>query len=176
MKTDKTRQAEGKKHENQEAQEIPGMDLDFKYSAKKPILPEGTEKLQKEMEKTKKEFDKIKAFVVKKYPFVQAIGIIAPQAVKLFIEDEIGEGVAPEELEKLQKKNHIYIIVPEEKFKEIPRIKKEMVLEIDKIKKDVWIYLKTPVDIWEACLDSKFELVSAIGMAYPCMIKGCLKR
>ena len=175
MKTDKTRQAEGKKHESHEAQEIPGMDLDFKYSAKKPILPEGTEKLQREMEKTKKEFDKIKAFVVKKYPFVQAIGIIAPQAVKLFIEDEIGEGVAPEELEKLQKKNHIYIIVPEEKFKEISRIKKEMIVEIDKIKKDVWIYLKTPIDIWEACLDSKFELVSSIGMSYPLYDKGMLE-
>lgn len=175
MKTDKTRQAEGRKHENQEAQEIPGMNLDFKYSAKKPILPEGTEKLQKEMEKTKKEFDKIKALVVKKYPFVQAIGIIAPQAVKLFIEDEIGEGIPAEELEKLQKKNHIYIIVPEEKFKEIPRIKKEMIAEIDKIKKDVWIYLKTPVDIWEACLDSKFELVSAIGMSYPLHDKGMLE-
>ncbi len=165
----------GKESGKEEIQEIPGMDLDFKYSARKPILPEGTEKLQKEMEKTKKEFDKIKSVIVKNHPFVQAIGIIAPQAVKLFIEDEIGENVPAEELEKLQKKNHIYIIVPEEKFKEIPKIKKEMISEIEKVKKDVWIYLKTPVDIWEACLDSKFELVSAIGMAYPLHDKGMLE-
>src|SRR3989304_3279049 len=161
MKSDKTRQTESKP---ESAQEIPGMNLDTKYSAKKPVLPEGTEKLQREMEKMKKEFDKIKAAIVKKYPFVQAIGIIAPQAVKLFIEDELGEGVKAEELEKLQKKNHIYIIVPEEKFK-----------EIHKIKKEVWLYLKTPVDIWEACLDSKFELVSAIGMSYPLHDKGILE-
>jgi len=172
MKTDKTRNTEGKEQENQE---IPGMDLDLKYSSKKPLLPEGTEKLQKEMEKTKKEFDRIKAAIIKKYPFVQAIGVIAPQAVKLFIEDELGEGIPAEELQKLQKKNHLYIIVPEEKFKEIPKIKKELIAEIDKIKKEVWIYLKTPVDIWESCLDSKFEIVSAIGMAYPLHDKGILE-
>ncbi|MEK6847571.1 MAG: nucleotidyltransferase domain-containing protein [Nanoarchaeota archaeon] len=174
MKTDKTREQE-RPAENDGMQEIPGMDLDTKYSAKKPLLPEGTEKLQKEMEKTKKEFDKIKALIVKKYPFVQAIGILAPQAAKLFVEDELGEGVPPEELQKLQKKNHLYIIIPEEKFKEIPKIKKELIAEIDKIKKEVWIYLKTPVDIWEACLDSKFELVSSIGMSYPLYDTGILE-
>src|SRR3990167_2017991 len=127
MKTDKTRQAENSnKAEKEDAnsmQEIPGMDLDNQYSGKKSILPEGTEKLQKEMEKTKKEFDKIKATVVKKFPFTQAIGLIAPQAVKLFLEDELGETIPTEEMQKLQKKNHLYIIVPEEKFKEIPKIK-----------------------------------------------------
>ena len=151
----------------EENTEIPGMDLNTQYTGKKPILPEGTEQLQKEMERTKKEFEKIKAAIIKKYPFTQEIGIIAPQAVKLFVEDELGEGIPKEEFEKLQKKTHLYIIVPEEKFKEIPKIKKELVAEIDKIKKDVWIYIKTPVDIWEACLDSKFELVAAIGMSYP---------
>ena len=175
MKTDKTRQAENEEAESQDTQEIPGMNLDNNYSAKKPLLPEGTEKLQKEMEKTKKEFDKIKALVVKKYPFIQAISILAPQAAKLFIEDELGEGVPQEELQKLLKKNHIYIIVPEEKFKEIPKIKKELISEIDKIKKEVWIYVKTPVDIWESALDSKFELVSAIGMSYPLHDTGILE-
>jgi predicted nucleotidyltransferase/uncharacterized protein (UPF0332 family) len=178
MKTDKARQQENEeenKKENQGMQEIPGMNLDNNYSAKKPLLPEGTEKLQKEMEKTKKEFDKIKALIVKKYPFIQAISILAPQAAKLFVEDELGEGVPHEELQKLLKKNHLYIIIPEEKFKEIPKIKKELIAEIDKIKKDVWIYLKTPIDIWEACLDSKFELASAIGMSYPLYDTGILE-
>jgi predicted nucleotidyltransferase/uncharacterized protein (UPF0332 family) len=175
MKTDSKRKTEDEKEENQGMQEIPGMDLDTNYTGKKQLLPEGTEKLQKEMEKTKKEFDKIKAAIVKKYPFIQAIGIIAPQAVKLFVEDEMGENIPPEELQKLEKKNNLYIIIPEEKFKEIPKIKKEMIAEIDKIKKDVWIYLKTPVDIWESCLDSKFELVSAIGMSYPLFDTGILE-
>ena len=164
-----------KKQESEENTEIPGMDLNIQYSGKNPILPEGTEQLQKEMEKTKKEFDKIKASIIKKCPFTQGIGIIAPQAVKLFIEDELGEGIPPAELEKLQKKTHLYIIIPEEKFKEISKIKKELISEIDKIKKDVWIYLKTPVDIWEACLDSKFEIVTAIGLSYPLHDRGILE-
>jgi len=169
MKQDKNRP------EKQEETEIPGMDLNNQYTGKKPLLPEGTEQLQKEMERTKKEFDKIKAAIVKKYSFIQAIGIIAPQAIKLFVEDELGEGIPKEEFEKLQKKTHLYIIVPEEKFKEIPKIKKELIAEIDKIKKDVWIYIKTPVDVWEACLDSKFELVAAIGMSYPLHDTGILE-
>jgi predicted nucleotidyltransferase/uncharacterized protein (UPF0332 family) len=177
MKTDKNRQSGNKEAEQQDdMQGIPGMDLNSseKYSGKKPLLPEGTEQLQKEMEKTKKEFDKIKAAIVKKYPFTQAIGIIAPQAVKFFVEDELGDQIPKEEFEKLQKKTHLYIIVPEEKFKEIPKIKKEMITELDKIKKDLWIYIKTPVDIWESCLDSKFELVAAIGMSYPLHDTGIL--
>ncbi len=172
---DKTDNKRKTKENNEEIQEIPGMNLDTNYTSKKPLLPEGTEKLQKEMEKTKKEFDKIKNAIVKKYSFVQAIGILAPQAVKLFVEDEIGENIPPEELQKLQKKNHIYIIIPEEKFKEIPKIKKEIIEEVEKIKKDVWIYIKTPVDIWEACLDSKFDLVSAVGMSYPLHDTGILE-
>ena len=78
-------------------------------------------------------------------------------------------------MEKLQKKTHLYFIVPEEKFKEIPKIKKELITEIDKIKKDVWIYIKTPVDVWESCLDSKFDLVTAIGMSYPLHDTGILE-
>ena len=177
MKTDKARQEKAKENNKEENQsmEIPGMDLDNTYTSKKPLLPEGTEKLQKEMEKTKKEFDKIKSVLVKKYPFIQAISIIAPQAVKLFVEDELGESVPPEEMQKLIKKNHLYIIVPEEKFKELPKIKKEMISEVEKVKKDVWIYLKTPVDIWESCLDSKFDLVAAIGMSYPLYDKAILE-
>jgi len=169
-KTDKNRP-----EKKEDEQTIPGMNLNNQYSGKKPLLPEGTEQLQKEMERTKKEFDKIKAAIVKKYPFIQAIGIIAPQAIKLFVEDELGEGIPKEEFEKLQKKTHLYITVPEEKFKEIPKIKKEMIAEIDKIKKDVWIYIKTPVDIWEACLDSKFEMVAAIGMSFPLHDTGILE-
>ncbi len=175
MKTDKTRQTEKQESEQQQENiEIPGMDLNIQYTGKKPILPEGTEQLQKEMERTKKEFDRIKAAIIRKYPFTQAIGIIAPQAVKLFVEDELGDNIPKEELEKLQKKTHLYIIIPEEKFKEIPKIKKELISEIDKIRKDTWFYVKTPVDVWEACLDSKFELVSAIGMSFPLYDKGIL--
>ena len=50
-----------------ERQDIPEMNLDNKYSNKKPIVPENTEKVQKEMEKTKKELEKLKSFIVSNY-------------------------------------------------------------------------------------------------------------
>jgi len=158
--------SDNKTKTDQDIQNIPGMELNNKYSAEKPIIPENSEKIQKEMDKKRKELEKVKALIVKKYPFTQAIGILPPQAIKLFADDELGENIPATEFEKLRKKIHLYIIIPEEKFKEIPKIKKEIVSNLDKLKQDVWIYLKTPIDIWEACMDSKFELVNAIGMSF----------
>ncbi len=149
-----------------DSQSIPGMNLD-NYSEKKSVVPESSERSQKELEKIKKELEKLKAFIVKKCPFTESIGILPPQSTQIFIEEEIGENIPKNELQKLQKKVHLYIVVPEEKLKEIPKIKKEIISEIEKTKQNVWIYIKTPVDIWEACLDSKFEMVSAIGMSFP---------
>ena len=153
---------------------IPGMELDDQYSPKKALLSENTEKTKKELEKTKKELEKLKIFIIKKYPITQAIGILPPQSIKNFVEEEIGEDMPQEELQKIQKKVHLYVIIPEDKFKEIPKIKKEIVSEIDRTKQNVWVYIKTPVDIWEACLDSKFDLVAAIGMSFPLHDRGIL--
>jgi predicted nucleotidyltransferase/uncharacterized protein (UPF0332 family) len=164
-----------KKAQQTEADEqsIPGMNLDD-YSEKRPVIPESSERSQKELEKKKKELEKLKAFIVKKYPFTQSIGILPPQSTKIFIDEEIGENLPEAEFQKLQKKIHLYIVVPEEKIKEIPRIKKEIISETERTKQNVWIYVKTPVDIWEACLDSKFEMVSAIGMSFPLHDKNLL--
>lgn len=153
---------------------IPGMELTNQYSSKKALPPEEPEKTKKELEKTKKELEKLKVFIIKKYPFTQAIGILPPQSIKSFTEEELGEDVPQEELEKIQKKVHLYMIIPEDKFKEIPKIKKEIVSEIGRTKQNVWIYIKTPVDVWETCLDSKFDLASAVGMSFPLHDKGIL--
>ena len=140
--------------------DIPGMNLEKKYSTEKPVIPD-SDKLQKEFDKTKKELDKLKAWIIKKYPFTQAIGILPPQSIQLFIDEE----EVPKETEKHL---HLYVIIPEEKFKEIPKIKPEILKEIDKIKgQKIWLQIKTPVDIWENCLDSKFDLVNATAMAFP---------
>lgn len=154
--------------------EIPGMELN-RYSTKPPVMPAQDQKLQEAMDKTKKELEKLKGTYVKKFPFIQAIGIIPQQAVKLFIEDELGENVTKEQEEPLLKKVHLYVIIPEEKFKEIPKIKKELVAEADKAKQNLWIHLKTPVDVWESSMDSKFDLVNAVGMSYPLYDKGMLE-
>jgi predicted nucleotidyltransferase/uncharacterized protein (UPF0332 family) len=156
---------------NEENQEIPGMNLEHKYSNKRPPLPEADEKVQKEMDKTRKELEKIKSWIVKKYPFTQSLSILHPQSLKFFIEEE----EIPKETEK-----HIqlYMIIPEEKFKEIPKIKKEIVKEVEslqeKLKQKIWIQIKTPVDVWEICMDSKFELEGGIAMSLPLYDKGFL--
>ena len=160
--------------EEPEIQEIPGMELDSKYTSKKSVMPESSGEAQKELEKAKKELEKLKIFMVKKYPFTQALGILSPQANRFFIEDDLGEGIAKEQAESLEKKIHLYMIIPEEKFKEIPKIKKEIVEEVARTKQNVWVYIKTPVDIWEACLDSKFDLVNFIALSFPLHDTGIL--
>jgi len=141
------------------------MNLNNKYSDKLPEIPETGN--QKEMEKVKKELDKLKNFIIKKYPFTQAIGVLPPVSIKMFIEEE----EVPKETEKHM---HVYMIVPEEKFKEIPKIKEEVVKQIEAMKEKIWLHVKTPIDIWEVCLDSKFNLASAIGMSLPLYDKGIL--
>ena len=71
--------------------------------------------------------------------------------MKAFIDEE----EIPKETEKFIQ---LYVIIAEDKFKQIPKIKKEIVKQIETLKQKVWLQIKTPVDIWEMCLDSKFEL------------------
>jgi predicted nucleotidyltransferase len=152
-------------------QDIPEMNLDNKYSSKN-ILPPDQEKLQKEMEKTRKELDKLKGFIVKKYPFTQSISILHNQAIKFFIEEE----EVPKETEKYL---HLYMVVPEEQFKNIPKIKQEIIKQVEltqeKLKQKIWLQIKTPVDLWEICFDSKFELIGAIAMSLPIHDTGILQ-
>ncbi|MEX0932995.1 MAG: nucleotidyltransferase domain-containing protein [Candidatus Pacearchaeota archaeon] len=157
--------------ENSEDQDIPEMNLNKKYTIDKGI-PNNTE-IQKKTEKAKKELEKLKNFIIKRYPFTEAIGILPPQASRKFIEDELGN-IPENKIKELEKKIHLYMIVPEDKFKEIQKIKAEIIKEIDSKKHNVWLQVGTPVDLWEACLDSKFNLVSAISISYPLYDKGIL--
>ena len=63
--------------------DIPEMNLREQLFSNKPILPNQDE-LQKNMEKTKKELNKLKLFATKKYPFIEAIGLLPPQSIKDF--------------------------------------------------------------------------------------------
>jgi len=154
----------------EEIQEIPGMDLDRKY-AKVPAMPENTEKIQKEMDKTKKELEKLKIWIIKKYPFTKSISILPPQLMKKFVDEE----EVPKETEKYI---HLYVVIPEEKFKDIKKIRSEIVKQVDSLSKSagqkIWLQVKTPVDVWEVCLDGKFELTNAIAMSFPLYDKGFL--
>lgn len=147
-------------------QNIPEMQTDKKYSDNK-ISVEDSTKIKKEMEKTKKELEKLKSFIIKKYPYVKSVSILPPQIIKRFVEEE----EIPKETEKYVQ---LYVIIPEEKLKEIPKIKESIIKELEKLKQKIWLQIKTPVDIWEICLDSKFDLTSAIAMSFPLYDEGFL--
>jgi len=165
--TDKSKHERKKDEDRNEDREIPEMNLNDKYSHPKIPKLESPDKARKDMEKTKKELEKLKNYVVKKYSYVQAIGILPPQSIPRFVEEED----VPKETEKHM---HLLVIVPEEKLKKIPEVKKDLIEQIDKLKQKIWLHVRTPVDIWEICLDSKFDLSAAIAMAFPLYDKGFL--
>ncbi len=153
---------------------IPEMNLDKNYTSKKISIPESpTSEKDKNNEKIKKELDKLKGYILKKYPYTQAVSILPPQSVKDFIEEET-ENLNKEQIEKLQKKIHVNIIIPDEKEKETNKIKKDIVEQIEKSKQDIWVYIRTPSEIWEICTDQKFELYAAIAMSFPLHDRGIL--
>jgi len=132
-------------------------------------LPEITEQQRKEMEKTREKLEKFKKSVLKKFPFFFSIGIIPPQACEK-IEEE--EQVPIEECKK--KPIHIILLMPEEQFKNIKKIKPEIIKLAADIKPPIWVHVKTPIDVFNYGLDSKFDIVSAIAMSFPLHDKGFL--
>jgi predicted nucleotidyltransferase len=152
--------------------EIPGMTTNIDYEAQKKMPIAGQdipEKAKKQMEATRKKLEKFKKEVVKKYPFTIALGIIPPQAA-----DRFDEELALTEEEKKEKPMHLTIVIPEEKFKEIGKIKTDLIKMAEDIKPRIWINLVTPVDLANYCLDSKFDIIEAIGMSFPLYDKGIL--
>ncbi|MCK5607474.1 nucleotidyltransferase domain-containing protein [Candidatus Pacearchaeota archaeon] len=141
--------------------EIPGMNLSNNYSPS-PVVPQVTPESQGKMDKTKKSLDKLKDYILKKYKFTQALSVLPPQSIPIFIKEE----EVPKETEKYM---HLYMIVPEAEFKNIKKISAELVKKIDEMKigEKIWLQVKTPVDVWENCMDSKFDLAGAIAMSYP---------
>ncbi|HKL24064.1 MAG TPA: nucleotidyltransferase domain-containing protein [Candidatus Nanoarchaeia archaeon] len=156
---------------------IPGMEPNKNYSSSNNNAnssvqnQEKTENQQKkqpskeEMEKIKKDLEKIKTFLNKKYKYIQGIGILPQQSIPQFIEEE----EAPKESEN---HTHLLVLIPEDKKKNLEKIKNETLEELKKTEHDVWLHVKPVTEIWEYCLDSKFELFSAIAMAYPLYDKG----
>lgn len=141
---------------------------DKKYISKEG-MPEISEEVKKEMEKRKNELDKVKDMILKKYPFTLAIGLLPPQSIpKIEEEEDIPES------EKNEKREHILVLIPEEKFKESQKIKKELADLTKTIKPKLWFHVISPVDIWNFAMDSRYDLVTAIAMAYPLHDKGLL--
>jgi len=146
------------------------MNIQDEYKPRDKTLPgEISEEAKKEMEKTREKLENFKKFILKKYPFTIAIGIIPPQAADKFDE----ENELTEEEKKL-KPMHLVVIIPEEKFKEINKIRAELIKESKDMQPNIWLNLITPVDLWNFSLDGKYDISEAIGMSFPLYDKGLL--
>jgi uncharacterized protein (UPF0332 family)/predicted nucleotidyltransferase len=143
-----------------------------KYEEKAKInsaSPEEQAKQLENLEKIKAKIDGFKKAAVKKYPFTIAIGLLPVNSFALFEEDE---GLPKEAIES--KPLHLMMIIPEDNYKDIPKIKPEIVKIAKETKENLWVHIKTPVDIWNYGLDSKFEFIDAISASLPVHDQGFL--
>lgn len=137
------------------------------HTAPLPSQPNSAE--EKEMQKLRERLEDFKKFILSKYKFINAIGIIPPQAAALFDEEnELNEE------EKKAKPMHLLITLPDDKEKEFNKVKVELLKRIKDEKLNIWMNLFLERDLWDICLDSKYDIIEAIGMAYPLFDKGIL--
>jgi len=134
-----------------------------------PVSNEISGEIQKQMEKAKTEIEKFKKEILKKYPYVEAVGIVPAQASQK-IEEEYE--IPKQESDK--KLIHLLVIIPEEKFKEIGKVRIDAIKSAKAINEKLWVHVMTSVDIWNLCLDSKFDIVEAFAMSFPVLDKGLL--
>lgn len=120
-------------------------------------------------EKIKTKMDSFKKSVVKKYPFTVALSLLPGNSFVLFEEDE----QVPKEIVE-SKPLHLMMIIPEEEFKNIPKIKPEIIKMAKESGENLWVHIKTPVDLWNYGLDSKYEFMDAVSAGFPLHDKGFL--
>ncbi len=125
--------------------------------------------LKKQMDKTKEDIEKFKKAITKQFKYIEALGIIPAQASEK-IEEEFE---VPKEDAK-RKLIHLLLVIPEDKFKEIQKVKLESIKLAKEINPQLWVHIMTPVDIWNLCLDSKFDITEALAMSFPIFDKGLL--
>ena len=152
--------------EKEEAREKESIE---KISEEKPSVKEVPEEVKKELEKTKVKLETFKKQLLKKFSFISALGLVPPQASKIVEEEE----EIPEE-EKKEKLIHVLVLLPDEKSKELGKVKIEAIKLVEKTKPKIWVHVKTIEELWEICFDSKYEYIEAIAMSYPLYDKGVL--
>jgi len=123
--------------------------------------------IAKEMDKTKENIEKFKKGILKSFKYISGIGILPAQASQK-IEEEFE---VPEEDAK-KKLIHLLVLIPEENFKEIQKVRLECIKLVKEIDHKLWVHVLTPIDVWNLGLDSKFDVLEAIGMSYPILDKG----
>lgn len=134
-----------------------------------PMPPQPNPVPQIDIEKLKVKLEDFKKAVLKQFKFTDAISIVPPTAMPLFEEeDNIPREVA--------QTNPIItlMIVPEDEYKNIPKIKPEVLKLAKNTGENLWIVIRTPVDLWNYGLDSRFEMLDAISASFPIHDKGFL--
>jgi len=134
------------------------------YEPKKTDMPK-----EEDMKKLKTKLDNFKKEIVKKFKFTIALGVLPAKASHLFEEEE---GLPKEIIDT--KPLHVIMLIPEDQYKNIPKIKPEVVELVKKSKENIWVHIKTPVDLWNYGLDSRFEFADAIAAAFPLYDTGFL--
>jgi uncharacterized protein (UPF0332 family)/predicted nucleotidyltransferase len=119
------------------------------------MTPESFEALKTKLESFKK-------VVLKKYKFTMALLVLPEPTFPLFEEDEM----LPKEVVD-SKPIHMIMVIPEEEYKNIPKIKPEVLKMLKDTGENIWLYLKTPVDLWNYGLDSKYEFLDAVSTSFP---------
>jgi len=138
-------------------------------AGQKQVPNQASPKDEKEMKKVREKLESLKKFICAKYKFTKAIGIIHPQASEIFDEEnELSEE------EKKGKPMHLIVVIPDDKEKEFNQVKGEILKKIQETKQKIWLNLFLEKDLWEICMDSKYNLIEAIGLALPLYDKGIL--
>ncbi len=128
-----------------------------------------TPEQEKEMQKTREQLDELKKYILDTHKNVNGIGIIPPQAADIFDEEnELSEE------EKKEKPMHLVVILPDDREKEFNAIKTDILKKIKENKQKIWLNLFLEKDLWEIAMDSKYDIIEAIGMAFPLHDKGIL--
>lgn len=116
-----------------------------------------------EVEKMKTKLDNFKKKVLKKFPFTKSLAILPPNANAMFEEDE----AVPKEIIQT-KPSHVLMIIPEEEYKNLAKIRPEIVAIVKESGENLWVHIKSAeVDMWNYGLDSKYEFIDAISAAFP---------
>ena len=136
---------------------------------KQPAKSEGE---PKDFEKVKEKLEAFKKDLIKKFPYTRSLGLLPAKAYPIFEEEEI----APELQEEVKKTKplHLIMIIPEEEYKDITKIKPDVVKLAKDSGEKLWVHIKTEVDLWNYGLDSKFAFLDAISASIPLHDKGFL--
>jgi len=118
---------------------------------------------QIDFNKLKTKLEGFKKKLIKKFPFTKSLGILPPNSYPMFEEDE---GLPKEVIDT--KPTHLIMIIPEEEYKNLSKMKPEIVNLVKESGENLWVHVKTTeVDLWNYGLDSKFEFLDAVSASFP---------